>query len=305
MTEPVDTDALEWFVRLRDAQAGADERRAFDAWLAADPAHGVAFARAEALWRRFDAVEPEFRRLRRGGRLGRRDVLLGGLMALAAGPAGYVLVNRHILFASVRTAAGERRSVTLEDGSRVELGSASALMTDFTAGQRRVALLAGEGFFEVAPDPARPFFVEAGPGRTRALGTAFDVKLSDSTVAVAVVEHAVAVSVADAPPLTLEAGWQVSYGPAGLTVPVAVDTNLVQAWRRDRLVFEDVPLAEVLRELQRYRRGRILLMDPTVGAMPVTAVFDTTNVDGALATIAATLPVRVVDGRLLAFVYGR
>ncbi|WP_371348215.1 FecR domain-containing protein [Ancylobacter sp. IITR112] len=305
MTEPVDTDALEWFVRLRDAQSGADERRAFDAWLAADPAHGAAFARAEALWRRFDAVEPEFRRLRRAGRLGRRDVLLGGLAALAAAPAGYVLVNRHILFASVRTAAGERRSVTLEDGSRVELGSASALTMDFTAGLRRVVLVAGEAFFEVAPDPARPFIVEAGPGRTRALGTAFDVKLGDSTVAVAVVEHAVAVSVANTPPLTLEAGWQVSYGPGGLTAPVEVDMALVQAWRRDRLVFEDVPLAEVLRELQRYRRGRIILMDQTVGTMPVTAVFETTNVDGALATIAATLPVRVVDGRLIALVYGR
>jgi len=305
LTDPVDIEALEWFVRLREEPADAGQRRAFAAWLASDPEHSAAFARAEALWNRFDAVEPEFRRLRGTGRLGRRDVLLGGLAAALAVPAGYVFFNRQLLFATFRTGAGERASFTLEDGSRVELGSASAMTTDFSPGLRRILLLQGEGFFEVAPDAARPFVVDAAHGRTRALGTAFDVKLTDETVAVAVVEHAVDVAVPDAPPLTLRAGWQVSYGPAGLAAPVEVDTGIVQAWRRDRIVFEDVPLADVLRELQRYRRGRILLMDTDIGNMPVTAVFETRNVDAALATIAATLPVRVVDGRLIAFVYGR
>ena len=305
VTDPVDIEALEWFVRLREEPADAVQRRAFAAWLATDPEHSAAFARAEALWNRFDAVEPELRRLRRAGRPGRRDVMIGGLAAALAVSAGYVFFNRQLLFATFRTAAGERRSFTLEDGSRVELGSASAVTTDFSPALRRILLLQGEGFFEVAADPARPFVVDAALGRTRALGTAFDVKLTDDTVAVAVVEHAVDVAVPNAPPLTLQAGWQVSYGPAGLAAPVAVDTGIVQAWRRDRIMFEDVPLADVLRELQRYRRGRILLMDKDIGNMPVTAVFETRNVDAALATIAATLPVRVVDGRLIAFVYGR
>ena len=304
-TDPAHMEALEWFVRIRDDKAGAEERRAFAAWLVADPANRAAFERAEALWSRFDAVEPEFRRLRKAGRLGRRDVLLGGLVALAAIPAGYVMLNRNLIFATWRTAAGERRSFMLDDGSQVELGSASALSVDFSAGLRRVALLEGEGFFQVAPDPTRPFVVEAGIGRTSALGTAFDVKLVDDTVAVTVVEHAVAVVVGEDAPMTLEAGWQVSYGPSGLARPVEVDTSLVQAWRQDRIVFEDVPLAAVLRELERYRRGRIILMDRAVGAMPVTAVFETTNVDAALTTIAAALPVRVVDGGLIAVVYGR
>lgn len=304
-TDPVHMEALEWFVRIRDDKADAEDRRAFAAWLAADPANRPAFERAEALWNRFDVVEPEFRRRRKAGRFGRREVLLGGLAALVAIPAGYVALNRDLIFATWRTAAGERRSFTLEDGSQVELGSASALSVDFSAGLRRVALLEGEGFFQVAPDAARPFVVEAGIGRTRALGTAFNVKLDEDTVAVTVMEHAVAVAVGNGAPLTLEAGWQVSYGPVGLTRPVEVDTGLVQAWRQDRIVFEDVPLAAVLRELERYRRGRIILMDRAAGAMPVTAVFETTNVDAALATIAAALPVRVVDGGLIAVVYGK
>ncbi|MBS7544133.1 FecR family protein [Ancylobacter oerskovii] len=304
-TDPVTMEALDWFVRMRDDKVGAQERRAFATWLAADPAHPAAFERAQSLWDRFDIVEPEYRRLRRAGRLGRRDVLLGGLATLVAAPVAYVALNRDRLFATYRTGTAERRSFMLGDGSRVELGSSSALAVDFSADRRRVVLVEGEGFFQVAPDAARPFVVEAENGSTRALGTAFDVKLLDDSVAVTVVEHAVSVTVGDALPVTLEAGWQVSYGPAGLARPVEVDTAVVQAWRQDRIVFEDVPLDTVLRELERYRHGRIVLMDRSVGAMPVTAVFETTNVDAALATIAATLPVRVIDGGLIAVVYGR
>jgi FecR protein len=65
--------------------------------------------------------------------------------------------------------------VTLADGSHVELNSQSAIAIHYDAGQRRVRLLEGEAWFEVSPDPVRPFVVEASGGTVTALGTAFNV----------------------------------------------------------------------------------------------------------------------------------
>jgi transmembrane sensor len=78
----------------------------------------------------------------------------------------------------------------------------------------------------------------------------------------------------------------------------------VAAWRRDRIVFEDTPLRRVLAELERYRRGRIILTSDRIGSIPVTAVFDTRQTEAALQTIAETLPIRIFHATgYVAFVY--
>lgn len=292
-TDPVMLEALEWFVRLRDAQAGDQDRRVFRAWLAADASHAAAWARAEALWSRFDIVQPELGRLkRRGGQASRRRVLLGGALAVV-GVGGITAYNRSDLFADFRTGVGERRSFVLSDGSKVELGSYSALSLDFTASLRRVQLHRGQGFFDVAEDAARPFAVAAADGATQALGTRFDVKHVDDLVTVTVNEHAVLVRTGAFSPVRVEAGYQISYDANGPDRPTMVDLSVAGAWRQDRIMFQDVPLRRVLAELERYRPGRIVLTDTAIGATPVTAVFDTAQVDHALQTIAETLPIRL------------
>lgn len=304
-TDPIFMEALEWLVRLNDEAATPVDRDAFAVWFAADPAHAAAFERAQALWDRFDVVKPEYERLRRSGSPSRRSLLLGGLALVAAAPFAWHLVGADFL-ADHRTDIGERRSFTLADGSLVELGSYSALSVDLSPAERRLTLHRGQAFFTVAADPARPFIVTAGPGTARALGTRFDVKLVDKTATVTVMEHAVAVARGGAPAQRVASGWQIRYDDNGSDQPQRADLAAVEAWRNDRIVFEDVPLRVVLRELERYRRGRILLMDESLGDMPVTAVFDTRQAAQALATIEATLPVRITDAAgYLAFVYGR
>lgn len=303
--DPIYSQALEWFVRMKDEKVAAEERRAFAAWIAADPAHKAAYDRACRLWDRFDIVEPEYRRLRKSGRIGRRDLLLGGLVLLAAVPGAWLLAPGSLL-ADYKTDVGERRTFTLPDGSMVELGSYSALSAHYTERRRRLVLHRGQGFFQVAADPARPFVVDAGAGATRALGTKFDVKLLDEVVTVSVVAHSVSVTVPAAAAVTVREGWQVSYGAGGLGSPRPADRDRVEAWRRDRIVFEDVPLRHVLRELERYRRGRILLLDDSIGDMPVTAVFEAGQTDAALRAISETLPVTVRNAAgLLTVVYRR
>jgi transmembrane sensor len=293
-TDPIVMEALDWLVRLRDDKASDDDRHAFQAWLDKGESHVAAWEHAQAFWKRFDIVQPEINNLRRSQSvLNRRNLLLGSGAALI-GTGGLYAFGRRDLFADFVTGIGERRTWTLADGSSVELGSYSALSINFTQSSRQVELYRGEGFFGVTAGAAPPFTVNAAGGTTQALGTKFNVKYVDDLVTVAASEHAVMVRVGAASPVKVEQGWQLSYdrnGPGGVT---RADLGMIEAWRQDRIVFQDVPLRRVLAELERYRRGRIILMNKSIGDIPVTAIFDTRQPEAALQTIADTLPIRVL-----------
>ncbi|NLS18615.1 FecR family protein [Rhizobium sp. P40RR-XXII] len=294
-TDPIVMEALEWFVRMRDDKVTGADRQAFEAWLTANEAHAAAWKHAQTLWARFDIMQPEFDRMRRGRPLlSRRNFILGSV-AVIGGLGGLYAINQPGLFAEYKTDIGERMTIGLPDDSTVELGSYSALSAHFSETERRVELYRGEGFFDVSRDPARPFLVDAGGGSTRTLGTKFDVKFVDDLVTVAVSEHAVQVQGGSFSNLRLEEGWQVSYGRNGLGQPTEASLDTVQAWRSDRIIFQDVPLRRVLAELERYRRGRIILMDSSIGDIPVTAIFETARTESALETIADTLGIRLLS----------
>jgi transmembrane sensor len=302
-TDPVVLEALEWFVRMRDEKATAEDRRSFEAWLAEDPAHAAALTHAEALWKRFDIVKPEIERLRRAqSPFSRRNIMLGSA-AIMIGAGALYLRGRNDLFADYTTNVGERRTVSLEDGSAVELGSYSALSVDFMPTERRVRLHRGQAFFETATDAARPFLVDAATGTMQALGTRFDVKYVDDLVTVVVAEHAVMVRGAF-PAVTVEQGWQVSFGASGQPTLAPANLATAEAWRQDQIIFQDVPLRRVLAEIERYRHGRIVLMDGSLGAIPVTAIFSAKQPENALQTLVDTLPIRLFRaGPLLTIVY--
>ena len=307
--DPLIEEALRWFVLLRDHSHDESDRRAFERWRAADTAHEAAWQRAHEVWARADLLEPvyggsksavvtPFRDTARRPRpLGRRRWMQAAAAAAIAAPAAY-LISRPDLWADHRTAAGERRIVNLADGSTAELAGGSALSVSFGKDARQLRLVAGEAFFTVAPDATRPFIVEAGEGRTRALGTAFDVKLSGESVTVTVMEHRVEVSTSPDRKVELGQGEQVRYVARDLHAPHPADMRIAGAWRHDRLVFQDAPLGEVVADLERSRGGRIVLTDSRLRALPVTAVFDARQADVALTTIAGILPItlhRVTD----------
>ncbi len=287
--DPVHLEAMRWFVLMKDEAVDPAERRAFEAWLRTGPEQALAYERAQALWSRFDAVGPAYERMgvRRG--LGRRAMVLGVGAAAVGGTVFYGLSRP-----DHATGVGERREVRLPDGSLAELGSRSALSVDFSARRRTLVLHRGEAFLAPVADLDRPFVVKALEGTTRALGTRFNVKISDGRVAVAVEQHAVAVAAGGAE-RTLGEGMQVAYDRLGLGATRPVDLKQVLAWRRDRILFQDVPLRAVLVELERYRRGRIVLTDRAIGEVPVTAVFDVRDADRALDIVAQSLPIRVTN----------
>jgi transmembrane sensor len=88
-------------------------------------------------------------------------------------------------------------------------------------------------------------------------------------------------------------GQQIRYGGRRLGTVRKADLGLVEAWRRDRMIYQEVPLGEVIADLERYRGGRIIVTDSRLRDIPVTAVFDSHQADAALDTIAAALPIRM------------
>jgi len=285
--EPLAETALEWLVRLNDGTATAADWAAYDAWREENPAQRTAADAAEGLWIGLGAAPVRPRRRKS--------------MAAAAAVAGLVLLIGIWLglpagmLADYRTSPGERLSVTLADGSRLELDGATRLDVAFDGRRRRLVLHDGTIHVTVAPDGTRPFEVEAAGGRTRALGTAFDVRRRGDTVRIAVTEHAVRVAYPDGgAAIDVAAGQQVTYGPgAGLGAPVPAELRSLGAWRRGRLIFDGQPLAEVLAEVERHRHGLIMIADRDLRALKVTGVFDADDADALLNAVAATLPVRV------------
>ncbi len=293
---PLIEDALHWLVVLREDDS-PQTQAAFQAWLASGPEQQAAWRRAQHVWAHADSLVPAMTQTAKVVPL--RRVPLRRWMSYAAAAClllaltGYVVASAGLL-ADHRTGTAELRSLSLKDGSEVQLGSATAISVEMTdRGARIVTLHKGEAHFSVAPDATRPFIVRAAGGETRALGTAFDVKIVADGAVVTVTEHAVAVRAPDGLTGNAVEGQQIRYGEAGLSDAKAVDVAGAMAWRRNRLVFYDAPLGEVVADLERHRMGRILITDARLKTLPVTAVFDSAQTDAAIETIARTLPVKL------------
>lgn len=315
--DEIDSIAADWAARLGGASLNEAERRELDLWLDQSPRHAAAFAEARAAWVRMGALRDApgalsrdpatavseararsvaARDRRSRGRWG-RAAALAACVLIAVGAARFWLGDpRTLMTADHRTAPGAQERVTLADGSSVALGPASAIALRFTEGERRIELLAGLAYFAATPlseGERRPFVVAAANGTARALGTEFMVERLGETVEVAVIAHEVAVAL-DAPDrqpaeVVVPPGGAVRYTGSALGEVRPVNLDHATAWRRGRLIFDREPLGTVVAELNRYRRGRIVIAGPALAARRVSGVFDTADPEGALATIIRDL----------------
>ncbi len=212
----------------------------------------------------------------------------GPLTALAASVLGlsvglWLLSERDTYVTDI----GEQRSITLSDGSVVELNSHSRVRVRFSDRERDVELLAGQALFRVTRNPARPFVVFSDATRVRAVGTEFDVyRRRDGTI-VTVVEGKVAASVvgsAGAAPnetaVLVSAGEQVTVTQAAVAPPMQANVASATAWTRHSWVFDSSPLADVVEEFNRYNRRQLVIQDPQLADVHVSGVFS--SLDPAL-----------------------
>jgi len=307
----IDDEAIRWFVLLNDEDATDEHRRQFELWRTADPRHDAAWHEVLRMWGGLDQladkhapaaaapavkskVVPFPKRRPRPAPVSRgfawKSAAAAAVIVLAIG-AGWQMMPTGLM-ADYRSGVGERQTVRLDDGSEVELGTATAMNVDFTGKKRVIELLSGEAFFTVAKDSQRPFVVTAKQGKVEVLGTAFNVRIADD-VTVAVAHNTVEVSAAKDTGVRVTQGEMVHFDRNGVSPIQPADLETIQAWRSDKLVFADVPLSRVIAELQRYRSGHIQILGSDIGNKRVTAVFDTRRTDEAIDTIAESYDLKL------------
>ena len=192
-----------------------------------------------------------------------------------------------------RTATGERRSLSLADGSRILLDADSRVQVSQHLRSRRAVLASGRARFEVAKSSWRRFQVDAGPVTVRNYGTVFDVERLGQSSDVTLWRGAVGVEVAGtAGELRLRPGQHLRAGLHRRARPEAAEAAAAD-WTDGRLQFEQAPLHEVVRRLQRYHDRPIVLDDPAIAALRVSGVFDSARAADALAVLPDILAVDV------------
>jgi transmembrane sensor len=299
-----------WAARLEGEDFSAADRRALEAWLAAAPQHRALLSEYCQFSAELEQTLPAV--LARGTvtlppvhaprRARRSAAWLGLALAAAACVALLFWAGRPRQdVRSIATSVGQRQSLTLDDGTRVELNARTSLLVDQNGRERHVRLAEGEAFFTVAKDKSRPFVVETPNGSVRVTGTVFDVRTESSqSLDVTVVEGSVQVRPGEfgrglpSAPVSLAAGDQLAAAATGVSVsklpPEEVGNRL--AWRQGQVVFEGVPLREALGRFARYH-GRGIVASPEAAGLRVGGRFSLDDLDGFFSALEQVLPVRV------------
>ncbi len=320
--------AARWFVLMASGEATGEDHQRWQAWRAADPWHEAAWQRAQAVTSPFAHIPPAQAGVsvtalekQQGRRAGRRQALksVGGLAGLfCAGWFGWQRWRSSDASADALTAVGEQRDLMLPDGSQLHLDTDTAIDVAYSASERLIRLRRGRVLITTArpggDQHPPPLWVETAEGCVQALGTRFAVRQDAGSTHVAVMEARVAIHAGalghfgfaptpEATPTThatesapiLAAGEAARFNRLGLMERSAA-RSADSAWARGMLVADDLPLADFVAELARYRTSP-LLCDPAVRALRISGTYPLTATDKALAALARALPVRVVPVR--------
>lgn len=295
--------AAEWFATLRASAHPEQDHRQWQAWLDQREEHLAAWRYVEDVSRRFAAVQDDapgaMLALKAGRQRSRRRRQVLGSLAAAAGVGllgwggwQHTPLRRMTLarLAQYRTAIGEMTDLTLPDGTRVWLNTASALNVHYTDQARQLELVAGEILIETAHDANRPFVVEAGASRMTALGTRFTVSVAREASYLAVYDGRVALQ-AGSDRQVVNAGEQVSFGRDG---PWRLEpaSRAREVWASGVLLAEDIPLGALLDELARYVPGH-LGASPDAARLRVVGGFPLRDPEQVLALLERVLPIRI------------
>jgi transmembrane sensor len=220
--------------------------------------------------------------------------------------AGTVIAYQHFRTPIYATTFGEQRSITLADGSVIDINSHSKIRVRYTTHGRDVDLIEGQALFHVAKDPTRPFIVGTAATQVRAVGTEFDVYKKIGGTVVTVVEGRVVVLLRtegptssniileptrtrtmDQPsvqsqsatnaPMFLSAGEQVIVTHGAMYKAEHPSIAIATSWTQRQLQFESASLSEVAEEFNRYNERQLVIEDPALYDFHITGVFSSSD----------------------------
>ena len=347
--------AAQWFVRLQDASTSPSAFVEWQRWMNAAPENRRAYEDIEELMLRmrsstaapplptademqrdsYDGTVPvdEFLQTPLPGSNARWFALAASITAVAV-TASFAWLHlsdaERIDVETYATAAAERREVTLSDGSHVTLDASSQLTVSMSDSQRTLHLDRGEAYFKVEKDASRPFIVHAGGAQVRAIGTAFNVRMSNERTVVAVVEGKVEVTAQRAPDGPRERSrTDSSGGVANIDNPNSVQLiarlnagEAVEAraqdgklevlpthiaptattWIEGRRQYRGEPLRYIVGDISRHTNRSIVIADEATGDLKFTGTLNLDNSEAWLRGLSVALPVTVreaADGTVM------
>ncbi|MCR4537750.1 FecR family protein [Pseudomonas sp. 18.1.10] len=291
--------AIQWMIKLRFNVADDASTAAFERWLHSSAEHQQVWQRVATMNDDFSHLPAQLGRRTLSGarqRISRRESLK--LLGLVAGAAGLTWFGRDYtplpaLVADYRTATGEQRRVTLDDGSQVQLNSATAIDTTFNAERRKVQLRQGEILVQPSGD-SRPFWVLARNADLRAQGARVLVREEAQGTLVAVQQGSVAVFAdrhdANARQL-IQPGTAVLIDRHSIRLPIANGLD-PWAWSDGVISAHNMRLDDFLSELARYRNGLVRCSEAVAG-LRVSGTYQLSDTDQVLTLVAQSLNVDV------------
>ena len=304
-------EAVAWRINLSDIEIETSPD--FEAWWN-DPENARAWATVAGLWDYLDqmAHAPELvaarqaalSDARRASTQRRAPVLhrraLGAIAAALVVGVGWGAVQWMHRPDDYRTSQGERRIITLADGSRISLDASSEVTVRYTPNARELHLLHGQARFDVTHDIERPFSVVAGEQKIIATGTAFNVDIAGPKVLVTLIEGHVVVVDENPRQITrewprsveLRAGQQLAAAPTAPPAVGSADIVRVTAWTNGQIMFDNEMLSSVVARVNRYSSTQVVIADPRVATMRISGVLNAGDINGFVDIVTHYLPVR-------------
>lgn len=335
-------EASNWLARL-DRELTSEESEALQKWLAADPVNPEVLLEVARVWDRMDMLSrlaelfPEL--ISRERTPAWRPALATAAIFLVAVLAGFwtmpnlvpeagdavrmpttSYVNSRQVF---QTAVGEQSTVNLSDGTQLTLNTNTLVKVAYSSSERRLDLKRGEVYIQVARDKSRPLNLHVGGKVVRAVGTAFNVKITqDQRIEVIVTEGKVLVAAIDKDavipgrrkgvtvqesrrkPVAISSGEKMLVGESDEQVnevkPEEIDVSL--SWRGGNLIFRGESLAEALAEIERYTPVEFVIVDENLKKLRVVGLFKAGDVEGLLTTLRDNFDIgyeRINDDKVL------
>ena len=223
---------------------------------------------------------------------------IAALLVVALGIGTLLVVRRptpageSMAATEYRTNAGERRTITLTDGSKVVLAPNTSLRVPVEFKGARDVHLTGEAFFEVAHDMSKPFIVHTHTALTQVTGTAFNVRAypDDLATEVALQSGKVGVSPVDSDIMLLMTPGQIVHATRIAAAYDTIHTDVAgfTSWASGQLAFNNWTLEEIVDRLDAWYGVDISIDDPQLAKTRVTAYLPAGTLDDVLAAISET-----------------
>jgi transmembrane sensor len=300
-SDKVRAEAAAWVAQLHDEQRNPDLEARVHAWLGESEDHRRAFNRMTHVWERTGEIrmrasaDTSAARTERRSRFTPWAATLAATLVLAVVAALYFWHDNAVV-----TRVGQQQVRLLPDGTRVALNTDTRIEVDYDERARRVRLIRGEASFDVSKRPTWPFLVSVDGQEIRALGTSFIVRHDDiQALSVTLLEGRISVvPIApndEARPQKLQVltpGQRLIISRNHAPSVDRPELTRITAWERGRVEFDETPLGDATKEMNRYSTTHVAVADAEVAQLRIGGVFRAGDSDEFVRIVTAALGLR-------------